>query len=77
MSASAWRMSSIDSGEPQWPHDDVAARSMGAPQFEQFTVCTWARSSATCCADNVRTKSFSRRKSKKVMKRPCPRGQRP
>ena len=61
---------SIDNGEPQWPHAVPAARSIGAPQFEQFTMWTFRRSSSTCAGDSGRMKSFSRRKLKKEIRRP-------
>jgi hypothetical protein len=49
---------------------------MGAPQFEQLTAPTLRRSASTCSRDRGRMKSFSRRKSKKLVRRPCPAGQR-
>ena len=69
-SAPARRMSSIDSGDPQCVHAAFFARSIGAPQFEQFTNGTFRRSSSICCRDSGRMKSFSRRNSTKVMSRP-------
>jgi len=56
-------MSSIETGELQCPHDEAVVRSMGAPQFEQFTIWMFRRSSSSWGGDSGRMKSFSRRKS--------------
>jgi hypothetical protein len=58
-------MSSIDTGEPQCVQDEAVPRSIGAPQFEQFTIWMFSRSSSSCCGESGRMKFFSRRKLKR------------
>jgi hypothetical protein len=59
-----------------WAQADRCRRSIGAPQFEQFTAPSVARSSAICAGVSGRTKSFSRRKSRNVISRPWSPGHR-
>src|SRR5271168_4581477 len=60
-------ISSSESGEPQLAHTDVWFKSMGEPQCEQLTICTFWRNCSTCCGVSGWMKSFSRRKSTKPM----------
>src|SRR5439155_18518434 len=64
-------MSSIEMAEPQCAQIESVARSIDAPQLEQFTVSIFCRSSLISFGDSARMKFFSRRKSKNPIERPC------
>src|SRR5579872_4478524 len=57
-------ISSNESGEPQCVQADDLARSMGAPQLEQFTIWMFWRNSWICCGDKGWMRSEERRVGK-------------
>jgi len=64
------------SGALQKPHAVSRWRSIGAPQLEQRTIFSSARTRPSSAGVSERTNCFSRKNWKNGVRRPCSSGQR-